>query len=337
MGLAVLPPDINASGLKFTPDPSGPGIRFGLGSIKNVGSGAMESAIAERDKNGAFASLGDFCSRLDSRTVNRKVLESLVKCGAFDGIDTNRAALFAEIEGAMAAAASVQRDRASGQVSLFDEAPAPAKSPRAAKVEPWAPLDVLRDEKELLGYYVSGHPLDSYAGHFDSGKYNTVAQARAATEPGSFKLAGIVTAVEKRFSKKDSKPFGVFTLEDFTGSLEITAWDEAWAKNAALVAPGNAVAATVRVSRRDELIRATVSSISGLKPKASLNPVRLRIDRGKVDAAALEVLLKAVKENPGKRPLFLEFPVAGGGFVEIQSGDEFRVSDERPLLAALGL
>ncbi len=337
MGLAVLPPDINASGLKFTPDPSGPGIRFGLGSIKNVGSGAMEAAITERDKNGVFASLADFCSRLDSRTVNRKVLESLVKCGAFDGIDTNRAALFAEIEGAMAAAASVQRDRASGQVSLFGDTPATAKPARTAKVEPWAPLDVLRDEKELLGYYVSGHPLDSYAGHFDSGKYNTVAQARAATEPGSFKLAGIITAVEKRFSKKDSKPFGVFALEDFTGSLEITAWDEAWAKNAVLVVAGNAVAATVRVSRRDELVRATASSISALKPKASVNPVRLRIDRGKVDAAALEVLLKAVKENPGKRPLVLEFLMPGGGCVEMQSGDEFRVADERPLLAALGL
>ena len=90
MEIPVLPPDINTSDLKFSPDSSGPGIRFGLASIKNVGAGAMESAIAERAKGGNFVSLDSFCSRLDSRTVNRKILESLVKCGAFDCLGKSR-------------------------------------------------------------------------------------------------------------------------------------------------------------------------------------------------------------------------------------------------------
>ncbi len=337
MGLAVLPPDINAGELKFAPDPDGPGIRFGLGSIKNVGSGAMEAAVAERGKSGPFRSLEDFCRRLDSRTVNRKVLESLVKCGAFDSLEPNRAALFSTIEGAMASAASVQRDRASGQVSLFGDEPTASQPKRAgaAKVEPWPALEILRHEKELLGYYVSGHPLDSYAGHFDSGKYNTVAQARAATEPGTFKLAGLVTGVEKRFSKKDSKPFGVFTLEDFTGALEVTAWDEAWAKNSALVVQGTAVAATVRVTRRDEMVRATASSISALKPKTSLRPVRIRLERARSDSSVLEALLEAAKKNPGKRPLVLEIAMPGGNCVDLHAGSEFSVSDGQPLLSVL--
>jgi len=337
MGLAVLPPDINSGELKFVPDPAGPGIRFGLGSIKNVGSGAMEAAVAERGKSGPFRSLEDFCRRLDSRTVNRKVLESLVKCGAFDSLEPNRAALFSTIEGAMASAASVQRDRASGQVSLFGDEPAAAQPKRAgaAKVEPWPALEILRHEKELLGYYVSGHPLDSYAGHFDSGKYNTVAEARAATEPGTFKLAGLVTGVEKRFSKKDSKPFGVFTLEDFTGALEVTAWDEAWAKNSALVVQGTAVAATVRVTRRDEMVRATASSISALKPKASVRPVRIRLEHARSDSSVLEALLEAAKKNPGKRPLVLEIAMPGGNCVDLHAGAEFSVAEEQPLLSAL--
>jgi DNA polymerase-3 subunit alpha len=337
MEIPVLPPDINASDLKFSPDANGPGIRFGLASIKNVGAGAMESAISERQKNGAFISLEDFCSRLDSRTVNRKILESLVKCGAFDCIDKNRAAVFTQIESSMAAAASLQRDRASGQFSLFGDTPLtpPKKSSNAVKIEPWSQLEVLRHEKELLGYYVSGHPLDSYAGHFDSGKYNTIAQAREATEPGTFKLAGLIMSVEKRFSKKDGKAFGILILEDFTGSLEITAWDESFAKNAALFVSGAAVSINTRITRRDEAIRATAGAAAELSTKASVRPVRLRLARERLDEPALQKILTAVKSNPGTRPLILEFVRPDGRALEMPAGDEFGIGDERALLATI--
>ena len=123
MGLKILAPDVNSSSLHFTPEPLGQGmaIRFGLASIKNVGSGAMRSVIEERDKLGFFRSLEDFCARLDGRTVNRKILESLVKCGAFDSFGKSRAALFADLDRAMLHAAGLQRDRASGQGALFEE------------------------------------------------------------------------------------------------------------------------------------------------------------------------------------------------------------------------
>ncbi len=336
MEIPVRPPDINSSDLKFSPESDGPGIRFGLASIKNVGAGAMESAIAERQKNGRFKSIEDFCSRLDSRTVNRKILESLVKCGAFDGIEKNRAAIFSQIESAMAAAASIQRDRASGQVSLFGEEPLmPAKrSSKASKIEPWPQLDTLRYEKELLGYFVSGHPLDAYAGHFDSGKYNTIAQAKEATENGTFKLAGLVSSLEKRFSKKDGKPFGVVILEDFTGTLEITAWDENFAKNAELLAAGSAVSINARIMRKDEAIRATAGAVAALKPKASVKPVRLRLARERLDESALQTILAAVKKNPGNRPLILEFVLPNGRSLEMPAGEEFGIGDERAVLDA---
>ncbi|MFZ4776149.1 MAG: DNA polymerase III subunit alpha, partial [Terrimicrobiaceae bacterium] len=193
MEIAIRPPDINSSDLKFTPQEDSNAIRFGLGSIKNVGSGAMESAIAEREKGGEFKSLEDFCSRLDSRTVNRKILESLVKCGAFDPFKKFRSQLLVDLESAMGAAAAVQRDRASGQVSLFGDLEMPANTRTAGsttKVEPWSQQEMLSYEKELLGYYVSGHPLDRFSGHFDSGKFSTIAQALQAEESGMFKLAG---------------------------------------------------------------------------------------------------------------------------------------------------
>lgn len=338
MEIAIRPPDINSSDLKFTPQEDGKAIRFGLGSIKNVGSGAMESAIAEREKNGPYKSLEDFCSRLDSRTVNRKILESLVKCGAFDLFGKFRSQLFAEIEPAMGAASLVQRDRASGQVSLFGDLDMPsgaASAVGASKVEPWPQQEMLAYEKELLGYYLSGHPLDRFAGHFDSGKFSTIAQALQAEESATFKLAGLLATVERKFTKKEGKPFGVFVLEDFTGSLEITAWEETFTKNAELLIPGSAISVNARITRREESVRATAGAIAALKPKASVKPVRIRLAREKMREEDLPSVLESVKHHPGPRPLFLEFVCADGKTFELPVGEEFTVGDERSLVEEL--
>ena len=337
MEIAIRPPDINASFLKFSPESADAGIRFGLASIKNVGAGAMESAIAEREKSGPFKSLEEFCSRLDSRTVNKKIVESLVKCGAFDTFGKSRAQLFSEIESAMGSAASAQRDRASGQVSLFGDlalAPEP-KGGASAKVEPWPQQEMLAYEKELLGYYVSGHPLDRFAGHFDTGKFTPIAKAIQTEESTTHKLAGLIMSVEKKFTRKDGKPFGVIVLEDFTGSLEITAWEEAFTKNAALLVPGSAVSISARITRREEAVRATAGQIAALKPKASVRPVRLRLARERVTEDDLGTILNAVRKNPGPRPLIIEFVRANGSSFEFPSGDEFGIGDERALLAAI--
>ena len=337
MEIAIRPPDINASFLKFSPESADAGIRFGLASIKNVGAGAMESAIAEREKSGPFKSLEEFCSRLDSRTVNKKIVESLVKCGAFDAFGKSRAQLFSEIESAMGSAASAQRDRASGQVSLFGDlalAPEP-KGGASAKVEPWPQQEMLAYEKELLGYYVSGHPLDRFAGHFDTGKFTPIAKAIQTEESATHKLAGLIMSVEKKFTRKDGKPFGVIVLEDFTGSLEITAWEEAFTKNAALLVPGSAVSISARITRREEAVRATAGQIAALKPKASVRPVRLRLARERVTEDDLDTILNAVRKNPGPRPLIIEFVRANGSSFEFPSGDEFGIGDERALLAAI--
>ncbi|HEY2801928.1 MAG TPA: DNA polymerase III subunit alpha, partial [Chthoniobacterales bacterium] len=201
MRIPILPPDMNRSSLKFTPEavvaggvdpgrsdaaadnsPAGvtaPGynsaIRFGLAAIKNVGESAMAAAIAERERGGDFTSLEDFCSRVDSRIANRKIIESLIKAGAFDFLGRDRAELFACIEETLAAAASAHRDRASGQVSLFADLPRPTIERRTHEFAAWTEREKLSFEKELLGFYVTGHPLDAYARLFASGKYQTIA------------------------------------------------------------------------------------------------------------------------------------------------------------------
>ncbi len=342
MGTTILQPDVNESGFKFTPVLSSnpPAIRFGLAAIKNVGTGPMEAAIAERAKNGRYQSMEDFCTRLDSRAVNRKLMESLVKCGAFDCFDKNRARLFAQIDEVMASAASVQKDRASGQVSMFDvfEASTP-KTPRKngaqAAIEPWPQLEMLGYEKELLGFYVTGHPLDTYAGHFDSAKYTRILDVLEMAESGSVKMAGIIRSAENKFSR-EGKPFCAFVLEDLSGgSLEMTVWDEAATKNAEFLKAEKVVAVSARVNKREDNLRVYVNSLQELKPRKSRRAVTLRFSAPKTTAGDLERVAEAIRKFPGARPVQLGFVRADGECVEVLAGDEFVVGDERALRAEL--
>jgi DNA polymerase-3 subunit alpha len=340
MKLKILPPDVNRSSLYFTPEESGDrrGIRFGLASIKNVGSAAVQTVIQEREAGGNFSSLEDFCSRLDSRSVNRKLLESLVKCGAFDGFKISRAQLFVDIEPALAGAAAIQRDRSSGQGALFDvfeTAPAKSESSSAPAVEPWPRNEMLAYEKELLGYYLTGHPLQSYAGHFDNPKVSTIAAAQQIEEPATLKLAGLINAVEKKFTKKDGKPFAVVTMEDFTGQLELVAWDDVYTQHTELLKPGTVVAVSARLSLRDEAVRAMANSFSPLKPRASVKPVRLRLSRSKLDESDLPHILDVVKRHPGKSPLFIEIVGENGLSCDIAASENFTVGDEASLLSEM--
>src|SRR5204862_215197 len=212
MGISILPPDINKSGLKFTPgnvagiddagtgitDPGYNAIRYGLAAIKNVGEAAMAMAIRERDECGEFSSLEDFCSRLDSRVANRKMLESLIKAGAFDFTRRDRAELFACIEDALVSSAALQRDRVAGQVSLFDEQTHAATAARRQASRPWNEHEKLSYEKELLGFYVSGHPLDAYADVFAAKNYRPIASLGELDDRAQFKIAGAIVEVEKK-------------------------------------------------------------------------------------------------------------------------------------------
>ena len=343
MGISILPPDVNRSALTFLPEelPGGRAIRFGLASIKNVGEAAMATAIADREANGPFKSLEDFCSRLDSKTVNKKILESLVKAGAFDWDGRHRAALDAAIEPAIGAAASVQKDRASGQVSLFDSfadlspAPAPKGDKNEETIERWTRSEQLAHEKELLGFYVTGHPLDDYRGSIEAGKYDSVTDALAMTEKGSVRLAGLLSTVEKRFTKKDGRPFGVMTFEDDSGTLEFTAWDESFTKHEEILKAGTVISCTVRVTPNDGSIRANASDFKALAPKPSKKPLRLRIDRTALSETDLPKIIEAIGKNPGKRSLILEIITPSGTTFPLQLGEEFAFGDEQKLRVAL--
>ncbi|HEY2046488.1 MAG TPA: DNA polymerase III subunit alpha [Candidatus Udaeobacter sp.] len=350
MGISILPPDINKSGLKFTPETSeGPqpadsrgaptlnAIRYGLAAIKNVGEAAMALAIRERDQRGEFNSLEDFCTRLDSRLANRKMLESLIKAGAFDFTGRDRAELFACIDESLNASAIAQRDRAAGQVSLFDEQTHAATAVRRQPIKPWSEHEKLSYEKELLGFYVSGHPLDAYAAVFAAKKYRSIASLGELDDRAQFKIAGAIVEVEKKFTKKEGKPFAVLWLEDLMNVLEVVVWNEVYLKVSDILVPGRVIELKATLDRRDEMLRATAVEIKPLAAARSNGATERSEDTSQVSAICLRFSsattgdeLRQVRNilvsSPGRHLVQLLFDRGNGGLLRLDAGTEFRVN-----------
>ena len=350
MGISILPPDINKSGLKFTPEtiagigdagaginhPGYNAIRYGLAAIKNVGEAAMAMAIREREQRGEFASLEDFCGRLDSRVANRKMLESLVRAGAFDFTRRDRAELFALIDDALASSAALQRDRLSGQVSLFDQHTHAATAARRQPIKSWSEHEKLSYEKELLGFYVSGHPLDAYADLLAAKNYRSIASLGELEDRVQFKIAGAIVEVEKKFTKKDGKPFAVVRLEDLLDILEVVVWNELYLKVSDVLVPGRVVELKGTLDRRDEMLRATAIEIKPLAPVKPNGATERSEDASQVSAILLRFSsgttgdeLRQVRNilvsSPGRHPVQLLFDRDNGNSLRFDAGAEFRV------------
>jgi DNA polymerase III subunit alpha len=231
LGLEVLPPDVNESGYKFTVV-GDKRIRFGLGAIRNVGRTALDSILGARAE-GAFTTLYDFCERVDLRACNKRVFEALITAGALDGLDGHRAQYMAALDTALQEAALKQEEAASGQGSLFglpdavvDDAspPPPAQLP---SMSPWNDSERLAREKEILGFYISGHPLEPFRMECELFASHTVEQLGGWTD-APITLGVVVTAIKRQTSKRNGSEFARLTVEDFSGSSEVLVFPEAW-------------------------------------------------------------------------------------------------------------
>ena len=362
MGISILPPDINKSGLKFTPEavagvvdagsatqPQAIGvtdsgyraIRYGLAAIKHVGESAMESAIREREQRGNFTSLEDFCGRLDSRVANRKILESLMKTGAFDFLGRDRAELFACIDEALSSSAAAHRDRIAGQVSLFDETTAPTTS-RKKPLVPWSEHEKLSYEKELLGFYVSGHPLDAYVDFFTAKKYRSIASLSELDDRAPFKIAGAIVEVEKKFTRREGKAFAVVWIEDLTSMLEVVVWNEVYLKISDALATGRVVEIRGTLDKREDAVRAVAQDIKILTPQktnggyeksthALQEPAVLLRFSAATTTDELREVRGILASSPGRCPVQLLFDRGNGNALRLDAGAEFHVDLTRDL------
>lgn len=249
IGLKLLPPEINKSGERFGVVEGD--IRCGLASIKNVGSGAVASILEARETGGEFKSFFDFAERVDSRQINRKVLESLIGAGALDCLGGHRAQYMALIDGFLSAAqrSSGSRD----QVSMFEAAPDSdtGLNPELPDVPPYDHELILKREKELLGYYVSGHPLDAFRQDFESLIQTTLGEKSELQDSDTVRVGGVITAV-KRVITKRGNPMATVTLEDFTGSGDVLVFGEALEEASPLLAKEQSVIVLARVSAQED-------------------------------------------------------------------------------------
>lgn len=242
-GIEVLPPHVNESNWKFTVVGEGAGsIRFGLGAIRGVGEGAVRSVLASRLAEGPFTGMFDLLCRIDLRLCNKRVLEALIVSGALDGFDEGggRAQLLAGLEAAFAFAQTVQKERESAQESMFDAllggsaadggAPALVQAPPLPPVQPWPDTERLQREKEILGFFISGHPLNRVRDLVKLYEPRVTTATLRQNRDGKIELACVVTEAARQISKKDGSEWGRITVEDFHGTATVLAFGESWAR-----------------------------------------------------------------------------------------------------------
>jgi DNA polymerase-3 subunit alpha len=261
MGIPVLPPDVSSSNRDFIPD--GKGIRMGLCAVRNLGSTAADSIIEARQGGGPFKSLYDFCERVDLSSVNRRVIENLIKCGAMSSLGGNRAQLTAVLEGAMESGQRAWKDRLSGQVGLFGmvaDEPAHVEHPLPALPD-WTPQQKLSSEKEVVGIYVTGHPLDEYSEKVSQLSTHYTETLEGIERGVEVSICGILTGIQRK-RNRDGKVYAAMRLEDRTGSLEAMCFSTQYDRLLAAMVEDQAV-----------LVKALVLPEENAPPKLSIQDI----------------------------------------------------------------
>ena len=313
-------------------------IRFGLAAIKGVGEVAVEAILKARQEGGRFSSLAELCERVDGRTVNRKVLEALIKCGACDSLGQTRSTLFAQIERALIRAAGVISDRQRGQSSLFGtfEENASRSSDFSVTLPEWPQHELLAYEKELLGFYVTGHPLTPFVPLLQ--KYTLANTSNLPEIPNRSltRLGGLIAAVQNGVSKKSGKPYAMVTLEDLEGSVQVLCMNENYEKNRELLTPGRAILVVGEVNTGDERPKIFPQEIMPLEdaPRRFTKQVHLRLNTAHLRPEHLELVRQLVAVNPGKCPLFLCFVRPTGEVIFVETHEKFFVTPSQKLQQA---
>jgi len=341
MEVEVLPPDVNEGQAFFWPSAKADkhAIRFGLAAIKGVGEVAVQSIISARKEGGAFTSLEDLCTRVDTRTMNRKVLEALIKCGACDGLGETRASMFARIERALARGSSIAADRARGQGSLFDaleESPLPVTEEKEGALPEWPQHELLVAEKELLGFYVTGHPLTPFAPILEKYLLHDSMSAKELEGRTMTRTGGMISTVQQGVSKKSGKPYAMVTLEDLKGSMSLLCLNENYDKYHDLLQTGNAVIVVGEINNDEDRPKIFPQEIFPLAdaPRRFTEQVHLRLFTAHLTADRLEAVRALVSEHRGKCPLFLCLRTPGGEAVFIETHQNFAVTPSLELQRA---
>ncbi|MFA5785992.1 MAG: DNA polymerase III subunit alpha [Actinomycetota bacterium] len=333
MGIRVLPPDVNASDVNFTP--KGEEIRFGLSAVRNVGEQVVADVIRARREKGAFTSFFDFLDKVDAAVLNKRVVESLVKSGAFDSFDVSRKALADIYEAAIERVVTRKRAEAAGQFSLFGgrEAPAVDAHPSVGEDE-WDKTTRLSFEREMLGLYVSDHPLLGVEDVLMKLCDHTVPGLAETKDGAVVTVGGILSHLTKRFTKK-GEPFVNGYLEDLEGSVETIFFPQVYQSSAAFLAEDAVVVVKGRIDSRDDSPKLVALEVAApdLRMGPGL-PVVLRVPAHACTDSFVDRLRQVLSNHQGKAPVHLRLETSGRTMV-VRLGDEYRVARVGNLFAEL--
>jgi DNA polymerase-3 subunit alpha len=305
MGICVLPPDVNHSELNFIPD--GDGIRFGLGAIRNLGPNPVEAIVTARQRAGRFRSLYHFAEEVDLSSINRRILESIIKAGAMDSFGAPRSRMLAALESAMEAGQRATKDRLSGQAGLFglDFAGEEHPDPPLPDLPEWTQEQKLAGEKEMLGIYVTGHPLDPYREKIRDLTPHTTESLEGLARGVEVKVCGILTGIQRR-RNKEGKLFAVMRLEDWLGSLEAMVFNTAYETQLPHLAEDKAVMARALVLPEESgPPRLNVQEIIPLELARVNYPTLISIRVGLGAPERAEALRELIQRKPGETDIRL--------------------------------
>ncbi len=334
LGLTVLPPNVNSSLVDFTVENGA--VRFALSAVKNVGEGAAESVVGARKQDGPFTSLDDFCSRVDMKTANRRAVESFIKSGSFDSVDPRRHVLFAGLEGALDRASRLRADREAGQSNLFgmmDDEPAPVVSAgkgKAAQTEVarWSEGERLAFEKESLGFYLSGHPIERYKGEIGEFATGTLGHLIRARQTGDVTVMGLMSGLRLLKTKKGDR-MAACQIDDFEGSVEGLIFPEAYRQCGTKLKDDEAFLVRGKFELKDEedKPRLIVSDLTQLDSALRMmaRSIRVRVDTASLPDTALAGLKRVFINHPGEIAVSLEIHRPGDFVALVRIEDRLRV------------
>jgi len=337
-GITILPPDINHSRKDFTTENGC--IRFGLSAIKGIGEKAIESILEARARKKRFATLDDFLEEIDLMAVNKGAMESLIRAGAFDSIHPVRAQLFHSVDMLLESGRRLQEDRASGQGNLFDAAPSGRRAGLAGElpdIEPWHDNVKLRHEKEVLGVYVSGHPLAKYEREIKTFACTGISALAGGQDSGEFSIVGIVSDLKARISK-NGKRFAVGKLEDMEGAIEALFFPDVLSKYEKLVSTEEPVMVKGSVEFESETPKnIIVNEVKSLREtrRESSAAIHIRLDPIGVDEEVLSQIKRVIVENRGACPVFFHIREARGEEKIVRAHHTFGITPSDSFMSGL--
>jgi len=336
MGLTLLPPDVNRSQWAFSIEDGA--IRYGVGAVRNVGQGVVESLVAAREAGGPFTDLLDLARRLDAPSMNKRVLESLVAAGACDGLGGERGALFASAGTMLERAGSLRREQASGQSSLFGEegGAVAVVSPALPAVPAWTARERSTREKEALGFYFSEHPLEDLRERIESLATHRIADALLLEDRSEVRVAGLVGEI-KSIMTRTGRPMAIVTLEDLSARVECTVFPDIFESARALLAPETVVIAAGRVEvREDRGVKLLLSEVRGLEEarRTWRRSLHVEIRAEEITVEGLERIDEVLRSHPGEAEVYLHIVRPDHSRMAMRSR-RFTVAEDDRVIAGL--